>query len=158
MQIASMVSSSSAANKQAKALNKEAGLKAVERARETTAMAANQRVSFLNSGIALMGGKDTPSSVLADTYTKGKEDISQIKENYSTQINNVYSQARTKFLQGLGSLALMGAGSGLFSGSEKAVGGGLTGSLGESGDLYEKTFNGVGDNFGLNEGFSLGGV
>lgn len=103
---AGMASSNSSAKKQAEALKKEGELKATERARETNALAAAQKVSFLNSGISLTGEDDTPMGVLTSTFRKGKEDIGQIKDNYDTQIENVYSQARTQLLSGLGSLSL----------------------------------------------------
>jgi hypothetical protein len=117
-----MVSSYQSASAKAKALKSEAALKASERAKETTALAAAQKVSFLNSGISLTGEDNTtPMSVLSDTYTKGKEDISQIKENYNAQLKNVWSQARSSFLSSLGGLALGVAGSGLFSGASSVT-------------------------------------
>lgn len=103
---AGMASSNANAKKQAEALKKEGELKATESARETNALAAAQKVSFLNSGISLTGENDTPMGVLNSTYTKGKQDIGQIKENYDTEIENVYSQARTQLLSGLGGLTL----------------------------------------------------
>ncbi len=127
----SMVSSYQSASAKAKALKSEAALKASERAKETTALAAAQKVSFLNSGISLTGEDNTtPMSVLSDTYTKGKEDISQIKENYNAQLKNVWSQARSSFLSSLGSMALNVAGSGLLSGfgdSSSVIQGGVGG-------------------------------
>jgi len=111
---ASMASSNVSAKKQAEALKKEGEIKASERAKEINALAATQKVSFLNSGISLTGEENTtPMAVLSSTYKTGKEDISQIKENYDLQIDNVYSQARTQLLKSLGGLA-MGMG-GLFS-------------------------------------------
>lgn len=109
LQVGSMVSGVSSANKQVKALKEEEELKTGERAKETNALAASQKVAFLNSGIAFTGeDNSTPMSLLSDTYNKGRQDISQISKNYKTRINNVYSQSRSDFLQGLANLAFTG--------------------------------------------------
>lgn len=129
-----MASSYQNSQNQAKALKAEAALKASERAKEATALAAEQKVSFLNSGIALTGEENsTPTSVLSSTYAKGKEDINQIKENYNAKLESVYSSQRSNFLSGLGMMALGTAASGVLSGlnfGSTAVTGGVGGSTG----------------------------
>ncbi len=130
-----MASSYQNSQNQAKALKSEAALKASERAKEATALAAEQKVSFLNSGIALTGEENsTPTSVMSSTYAKGKEDINQIKENYNAKLESVYSSQRSNFLSGLGMMALGTAASGLLSGislgGSTAVTGGVGGSTG----------------------------
>lgn len=122
---AGMVSSYQSAAKQSKALKTQAALEASERAKATTALASEQKVSFLNSGIALTGEDNTtPMSVISSTYVKGKEDISRIKENYNTKIDNVWSAERSSFLTSLGSMALGLATAGVLSGLGGATQGG----------------------------------
>jgi hypothetical protein len=122
---AGMVSSYQSAAKQSKALKAQAALEASERSKATTALAAEQKVSFLNSGIALTGEDNTtPTSVLSSTYIKGKEDIGRIKENYNTKIDNVWSAERSSFLTSLGTMALGLATAGVLSGLGGAAQGG----------------------------------
>jgi len=131
---ASMLSTAKAANKQAAALAEESALKTKAKARETTAMAAAQKVNFMQSGIALTGeSNSTPMSVMSSTYTAGLEDIGLIGKNYNTQIQNVYSQARSKLIKQLSSTVLgaAGAGSGSLLGATGSVG--MNDSLASSG-------------------------
>lgn len=92
--------------KQAKALKKQASIDASQRAKETTALAASQKTSFLSSGINLTGEKGTtPSSILSDTYTKGREDINQIRENYNVKLDTLWADERDKLIQQIRSSA-----------------------------------------------------
>lgn len=109
MAVGGMVETIDNANKQAKALKSEAALKMSERAKEGTALAASQKVSFLSSGIALDGDiNSTPTSVMSDTYTKARKDVDTIGSNYTTQVKNVFSAARTQLLKQMASLAMQG--------------------------------------------------
>jgi hypothetical protein len=105
-------------NKNAKAqkaaLEQEKNLKVAERQKQTKMMLSRQKVSFLNSGISLIGG--TPEAVFNDTLTTGAEDVNQIRSNYSTAQANVASQARSQMLAGLGSMAGTAASYGVASG------------------------------------------
>jgi hypothetical protein len=129
-----MFSGAKAANKQAAAIAEESALKTSAKAKETTAVAAAQKVGFLSSGIGLTGeDNSTPMSVMSSTYAAGKADIDLIGKNYATQIQNVYSQARSKLIKQLGStvLGIAGAGSGSLFGAAGSAG--VNSSLADSG-------------------------
>lgn len=88
------------ARQQANSIIEEGNINARNKAREIAAKAGTQRVSFLNSGIALEG---TPMNVIDQTFTTGLEDIHRIESNYNTKAKGVISQARSSMLESLAS-------------------------------------------------------
>lgn len=118
----SMAESYSNAKHQSKAIKTQAAIDARQRVKETTATAASQKTSFLSSGINLTGEQGTTTtSILSDTYTKGKEDIQLIKENANTKLDALWSEQRSAMMKQLGGLALNVAGSGMFSGTTQTT-------------------------------------
>lgn len=109
--VASAISGFMGARQQAKATVAEGKLEAERRRDVVKAEAAQQKTSFLSSGLTLAG---TPQDVLESTFTTGIADVNQIISNANRQSKNIMSQARTNFL---GSVATIGLeASGLFKG------------------------------------------
>lgn len=80
------------------------GQKEAQEAKEaTTTLAGQQKASFLASGFTLEG---TPQVMLSETYSKGKEDVTDIKEYYNSMSKSYMSQGRTAFIKGLTSAGI----------------------------------------------------
>ena len=103
LRVASAISNYKQSKSQAKSIQEQGRQAAVARANEIRALAAEQRVSYLASGLELEG---TPMSVINDTYNTGVEDINAIKSSTTTQMRNTLKQGKSSLL---GSLASAGA-------------------------------------------------
>lgn len=100
LQVAKAVSDYNQSKSQARAIREQGKQAAAARAQEIRALAAEQRVSYLASGLELEG---TPTSVINDTYNTGLEDIKAINSNTRTQMKNVLKQGQASLLGGLAS-------------------------------------------------------
>ena len=98
--VASGASGISGANKEAKSMVAEGNIVTANKAKEIKYKASSQKVSFLNSGLALDG---TPAAVIAETFKTGLEDVGQIQSNYNRGAKNVVNKARTQALTKLAS-------------------------------------------------------
>lgn len=115
------ISEMNAANKAAKVNAREGEIVAKEKAKEVRYKAARQTVSFLNSGVTLDG---TPQDVLGETFSTGKEDITNIRSNYNNKSKSIISAGRT---QAIGTIA---------SGFGMAAAGGSMGSMFDTAGSY----------------------
>lgn len=93
------------ARSEAKATIKAGELSAKNKAIQTSALAAQQKSSFLTSGLELEG---TPISVISSTYRTGKEDVQQILENANIKSSNIMGKARSGVLTNLMQGAMTG--------------------------------------------------
>ncbi|MBQ5784654.1 MAG: hypothetical protein IIW11_06720 [Bacteroidales bacterium] len=100
LQVAKAVSDYNQSKSQARAIREQGKQAAATRAQEIRALAAEQRVSYLASGLELEG---TPTSVINDTYNTGLEDIKAINSNTRTQMKNTLKQGQASLLGGLAS-------------------------------------------------------
>lgn len=101
---------------EARATVETAELENIERRKRTQALAARQKVSFLQSGLALEG---TPLTAISQTFQTGIEDIDLASRNAERTAKNIQRNARS---QAIGTLVQAGigasvVGSGAFSGS-----------------------------------------
>lgn len=100
LRVASAISDYKQSKSQAKSIKEQGRQMAAARANEIRALAAEQRVSYLASGLELEG---TPMSVINDTYNTGMKDIAAIKSNTKTQMKNTLKQGKSSLLSGLAS-------------------------------------------------------
>lgn len=100
LQVANAISSYNQSKSQARNIKKQGEEAAKTRAQEIRALAAEQRVSYLNSGLELEG---TPTSVISDTYNTGLEDIKAINSSTRTQMKNTLKTGQASLLSGLAS-------------------------------------------------------
>ena len=106
LQVAKAIGDYNQAKSQAKSIKEQGKQAAATRAQEIRALAAEQRVSYLASGLELEG---TPMAVINDTYNTGLEDIKAINSSTRTQMKNTMKQGQASLLGGLAS-----AGAGLY--------------------------------------------
>jgi hypothetical protein len=98
LQVASAIGNYNQAKSQARQTIRQGNQMAENRAKEISRLVAQQRVSYLASGLELDG---TPQSVMNDTYNTGLEDIKAIKSNAKTQAKNIIKQGQANLLGGL---------------------------------------------------------
>lgn len=98
LQVANAVSNYNQSKSQARGIAKQGAQEARVRAQEIRALAAEQRASYLASGLELEG---TPASIISDTYNTGLEDIEAIKSSTKTQMKNAIKQGQSSLLGGL---------------------------------------------------------
>ena len=98
LQVASAISSYNQSKSQARAIARQGKQQAEIRAKEISKLAAQQRVSYLASGLELDG---TPMAVINDTYNTGIEDIKAIGSSAKTNASNALKQGRASLLGGL---------------------------------------------------------
>lgn len=124
LSLASAVGNYNASKSEARNVVKQGNIAMDRRADEIKALAAKQRVSYLQAGLELEG---TPQAVISDTYNTGIEDVNAIRESTNQQSKNIITKARAKLLGDIAKTAVsawsMGAGSGAssFSASSGAV-------------------------------------
>lgn len=122
--VASAIGNYNQSKSQARQTIKKAEIDMQNRANEIRALAARQRVSYLQAGLELEG---TPNAVITDTYNTGIADVNAIRDSANQTAKNIRKQARAKLLGDLASTAVLaysvGAGSGAssFSASSGAV-------------------------------------
>lgn len=153
MGMASARNQKKAARAQLEAASMQAKIKAEERIKLTRKYAAQQKSSFMASGISLTGD-GTADAVISDTYDIGIADVENIKKYGAVQGENISATARAQMMQTYGQMAsdvssyasmgLKGAGS-LRSPGSTDIGGGIEGM----GDTY----GGMG---GMGEGSAFG--
>lgn len=112
--------------KQAKAEVEAADIQNKERAKRTKALAARQKVSFLQSGLALEG---TPMAAVQGVFDTGIEDINLASRNANTRASNIVSQGRSAAIG-----TLMSTGASMFAGG-MGMTGQSAGQLDIGGDL-----------------------
>lgn len=100
LQVANAVSNYNQAKSQARHIKEQGKQAAITRAKEIQALASEQRVSYLASGLELDG---TPLAVINDTYKTGIEDINAINSSTRTQMKNAIKQGKASLLGGLAS-------------------------------------------------------
>jgi hypothetical protein len=171
--IASLVMSAAAAAAQgissymtAKAQSKALAAEGTERARQrdlrTKALAANQKASFLSSGIVLSGDQgETSGFVVNETYQHGVEDVGRIKSVYNERIKDTMAGGRMALISGLLLGVSFGAKAYASVGDIPDTKGGGIGSQGKSNiDNYgfdmDNMNAGIGDGLGLGGGSSSG--
>lgn len=142
-----------AARKQLEAQAMQAKVQAEQRVKSTKKLAAQQKASFLASGISLTGD-GTPDAVISSTYQVGMEDVDNIKKYGAVMGDNISANARARMLSTYGQMAsdVSSYASSAFSsaGSLKAAGGtDIGGGLEGMGDSY----GGLG---GMGEGAGFG--
>lgn len=98
LQVASAIGNYNQAKSQARQTIRQGNQMAENRAKEISRLVAQQRVSYLASGLELDG---TPQSVMNDTYNTGLEDIKAIKSNAKTQAKNIIKTGQANLLGGL---------------------------------------------------------
>lgn len=108
LQVAKAVGDYNQSKSQARQIREQSKQAAKARAQEIRALAAEQRASYLASGLELEG---TPMSVINDTYNTGLEDITAIGTSAKTQMKNTLRQGRSSLLGGFASagVSLYGA-------------------------------------------------
>lgn len=107
LQVAKAVGDYNQSKSQARQIREQGKQAAAARAQEIRALAAEQRASYLASGLELEG---TPMSVINDTYNTGLEDIRAIGSSTKTQMKNTLKQGQSSLLGGL-----VSAGTGIYS-------------------------------------------
>lgn len=130
----------SAAKRNADAEIDEANLVAKNKSKETRYRAAQQQLSFLNSGLTLEG---TPMSAIQSTFSTGLEDIELIQSNASKRAKNIISEGRS---QAIGTI--VGGFSGMAGSSSS---GGMFSSFGSTGQI-----NNVNQSWDWTDNFSSG--
>lgn len=98
LQVASAIGNYNQAKSQARQAIKQGNQAAETRAKEISKLVAQQRVSYLASGLELDG---TPQSVMNDTINTGLEDIKAIKSSAKTQAKNIIKTGQANLLGGL---------------------------------------------------------
>lgn len=134
LSLASAVGNYNASKSEARNVVKQGNIAMERRADEIKALAAKQRVSYLQAGLELEG---TPQSVISDTYNTGIEDVNAIRESTNQQSKNIITKARAKLIGDIASTAVnaysmgsMGSGGGfLGSGVSETGGGYASGSI-----------------------------
>lgn len=148
---ASMSQQKKAARRQLEAQSMQAKVSANQRIRAARRMAAQQKSSFLASGISLTG-EGTPDAIISETYDIGMQDVENIKQYGAVQGANITAKNRANMMAGYASMASdvsslatsLGSSAGSLKGADTVnVGGDLDGM----GDTY-----GMG---GLGEGSAL---
>ncbi len=101
---ASVYSSVSAGQKQAKQIVAQGELAAREKAKEVRLRTSRAKVSFLSSGLSLEG---TPLNALESMFNTGIEDINQIRSNANAGAKNAIASARSQALRSITSAFAM---------------------------------------------------
>lgn len=148
--LASQSAQKKAAKRQLEAQAMDTKIKAEQRIKQTRRLAAQNKSSFLASGISLTGD-GTADAVISDTYQTGMDDVENIKKFGAVQGENITARARANMIAGYGqmvsdvtgyaSMGLQGAGSLKSAGGALDIGGGL---------------EGMGDSYGGLEGMGSG--
>lgn len=103
LSLASAVGNYNASKSEARNIVKQGNIAMDRRADEIKALAAKQRVSYLQAGLELEG---TPQAVISDTYNTGIEDVNAIRESTNQQSKNIITKARAKLVGDIASTAV----------------------------------------------------
>ena len=137
---ASAASSMSNAKDEAKSVVEQANIDAKNSSKKTILKAAQQRSSFLNSGLLLEG---TPLAAIDDTFNIGIQDIDQITSNANAKSKNIVSSARTEALTSLAGTAMGSVGSGSLFGGSTSTASGASGGMFSNSTRSSDPFAGV---------------
>lgn len=139
---ASVVSGMSNARDEAKSVIEQGNIDAKSSGKRTVLKAAQQRSSFLNSGLLLEG---TPLAAIDDTFNIGIQDIDQISSNANKKSKNIISSARTQALMTLATTAATVGGGSLFKGATTSTSGASGGLFSQTTTTQPSLFGGAGE-------------
>lgn len=106
-QVLGGIQQSREANRQADIAQEEAELRARSEARQAIDFEKGQKLAFLKSGVALSG---SPLLVLAETRTRGTQNVREILRGGETQAKSFRASGRQALLSGFTSGARTAAG------------------------------------------------
>ena len=95
LQVASAIGNYNASKSEARNVINQTNIAMEKRANEIRALAAKQRVSYLQAGLELEG---TPQAVISDTYNTGIEDVNAIRASGNQSAKNIITKARAKLI------------------------------------------------------------
>ena len=102
LQVASAIGNYNASKSEARNVINQTNIAMDKRANEIRALAAKQRVSYLQAGLELEG---TPNAVISDTYNTGIADVTAIRDSGNQSAKNMIKKAQAQLV---GSIAQAG--------------------------------------------------